>query len=67
MIRTCAGLELARVSKVLSFPSFLAARTLTVIADGGLLGWTTLGVNTVNNNVPQPPNQKRHVVDWHLD
>jgi hypothetical protein len=46
---------------------FLAARTLTGTADGGLLAWITLGVNTVNNNMPQPPDQKRHVVDWHLD
>ncbi|KAH3949166.1 hypothetical protein HBH98_016870 [Parastagonospora nodorum] len=35
--------------------------------DGGLLGWITIGVNTKDNHVPQPPNSKRSVIDWHLE
>ena len=40
---------------------------LTAITDGGLLGWITIGVNTKDNHVPQPPNSKRSVIDWHLE
>jgi hypothetical protein len=40
----------------------------TIATDGGLLGWITLGVNTTNLGMQQPPNkQKRSVIDWHLE
>ncbi|KAH7402891.1 Intradiol ring-cleavage dioxygenase [Pyrenochaeta sp. MPI-SDFR-AT-0127] len=32
----------------------------------GVLAWITLGVNTTNYGVEQPPNMKRSLVDWHL-
>jgi hypothetical protein len=40
---------------------------LTITADGGLLGWITLGINTTNLKMEQPPNEKRNVIDWHFD
>jgi protocatechuate 3,4-dioxygenase beta subunit len=34
------------------------------LEDGGLLAWITLGVNTSDYSVLQPPDQKRDVIDW---
>jgi hypothetical protein len=37
----------------------------------GVLAWITLGVNTRNFGIEQPPppkpGQKRDMIDWHLD
>lgn len=48
-------------------PSLHRLCLLTELLDGGLLTWITLGVNTTNSAFTQPPNQKRDVIDWHLD
>jgi hypothetical protein len=38
----------------------------------GVLAWITLGVDTTNSAIEQPPtpegsSQKRNRIDWHLD
>lgn len=66
-ILSCTGRALVPSSKVRWHNrSTCSVCLLTRIIDGGLLAWVTTGVNTTNSEFPQPPNQKRDVIDWHL-
>jgi hypothetical protein len=65
MIRLLNGRGSEKVSKVRFCNEICVSfRFLIVFIDGGLLAWITIGVNTTNYGLEQPPGGKR---DWHLD